>query len=483
MTTAAAGRFKGHPWGIIAVLSLAYFMSQLDSLVLTLALPAVARDFDAPMDTLVWAMSAYVLVLAVSLITAGRLGDLYGRRRMFLTGLALFSAGSLAAGLSGGPGQLIAARAVQGLGAALLTPQTLALIVDHIPAERRGTALGVRGAVGGLAAAAGPVIGGLLVGTLGWRWVFFINLPVGAVCFALAWLVLPGGGGTPGGRIDRAGVVLATLSLAGLTFAVNQGPAYHWDLRVWAVLAAAVALAAGFLGQQRTVQEREPLVPFALFRDRAYAWMNGFSVTVTLTVSGLVLVLSVFLQSVAGYSPVKAGLVLLPASLCSMAFDPLAGRLTNRIQGRYLLLGGAAVSVAGMLWTTVQMRESAQWPVFVAPMCVVGIGNAFLFTPLAAVALRGVRPAVAGAASGVLVTSLQIGSMAGTAVAGALLGSAASPSAGDVRTAMVVLAAIGVVAALTCLPARSPAEPPPDPEPAPAPAGMTAGGSAEGGAG
>lgn len=449
-------RLRGNPWGIVAVVSLAYFMAQLDALVLTLALPAIAADFHTSLDQMVWALSVYVLVLAASLITSGRLGDLYGRRRMFLAGLALFTVGSLASGLAQSPAELIGSRALQGLGAALISPQTLALLVDHIPKERRGTALGVRGAVGGLAAVAGPVIGGLLVWSLGWRWVFFINVPVGVAAFAIAALVIPGAAHAGTRRLDLVGAALVSAGLVCFTLAVNQGRSYHWDIRVWLLITCAALLGLVFLAQQRRVQERDPLVPFLLFRDRVYARMNVGAALITLTFAGLVLVLSVFLQTVAGFSAVKAGLVIMPASLFSMAFDPVAGRLSDKIGGRVLLLGGLAVTVVGIVWVALIMRAGADWPPFIAPMCVIGLGNAFLFTPIGALALHNVKSGYAGAASGVLVTALQIGSMIGTAVTGALLqgGAGAVPTVSTARTAMITLAAIALVAVAVCAAAR-----------------------------
>ncbi len=448
---------RRNPWAILAVLSLAYFMAQLDVSVLTLAIPSIKHDMHASLNEVVWALSAYIFVLAVLLITAGRLGDLFGRRRMFMSGVTLFTLFSLAGGFAHHPGELIAARALQGLGAALLTPQTLALLVEVFPAERRGTAMGVRGAVGGLAAVAGPVLGGILVSTLGWRWVFFINAPVGVVTLALGWLSLPP---TPQrterARLDVNGVALISAGLFCFTFAVSEGEHFHWAGWIWALLVAAAVLLGAFVAQQRGRQSGSPLVPFELFRDRNYALMNVFSVAISLTVIGLVLVLSVFLQTVMGFSALKAGLVIVPASFFSMVLDPVAGKLSDKVQGKYLLLFGAVLTAAGMLWTAAEMSAGADWTVFVAPMCVIGIGNAFLFTPLAVVALYGVRPQLAGAASGVLVTALQAGSMIGTAAVGAVLQGRFSVhlDAGSTRTAMYWLVAMTALAAGACLAAR-----------------------------
>ncbi|MFE0590648.1 MFS transporter [Micromonospora echinospora] len=454
-------RLRGNPWAILAVLCLAYFMSQLDIAVLAIAIPDIVRDLDASLDQVVWALSSYILALAALLITAGRLGDLYGRQRMFLVGVTVFTVFSLAGGLADSPTQLIAARALQGVGAALFVPQTMALLVEAFPPERRGMALGIRGGVGGTAAVLGPVVGGFLVSSLDWRWVFLVNIPVGVVMLALAAVTIPATGGRKEHRLDLAGVVLATAFLLLLAFGVSQGARYSWNGGIWAVIAAGLVLFAVFLAQQRRRQDREPLVPFTLFRDRNFAVMNVFSVVVSLTVIGLIVVLSVAFQSVLQFGAWRAGLLLMVASLLSVAFDPVAGKLSEKVEGKHLLLFGMAATVAGLLWTFAQTRPGAGWAGLVAPMVVIGIGNAFLFTPLATVALHRVRPESAGGAAGVLVTSMQVGSMVGTAVMGAVLGegSGAIPSVDTVRTVLLLLVGTATVGAVVCLAAEASAKP------------------------
>ncbi|MEV0962404.1 DHA2 family efflux MFS transporter permease subunit [Streptomyces sp. NPDC049910] len=446
------GRLRGNPWAILCVLSLAYFMAQLDISVLTVAVPDITRDLHTSFDRVAWALGSYVLALAVTLITAGRLGDLYGRRRVFRAGVVLFTLSSLAAGLTTTVDQLIAARALQGLGAALLIPQTMALLVEAFPVARRGTALGVRGTVGAAAAVVGPLVSGLLVTVLDWRWVFFVNVPVGTALL-LATVLVPDDDRAPGpARLDVVGTLLVSVSLFCFAFAVSQGERYGWRGWFWGLVALSAVAFAVFLRQQRRRQSGDPLVPFELFRDRDYALMNVVSVCVSLAFMGLVLVLSVFFQSVLAFSALKAGLAIVPAALCSMVFGTVAGRLSDRLPAKYLLLAGTGLTVAGMLWTAAGMHEGADWPRFVAPLSVIGVGNAFLFTPLAAVGLRGLRPELAGAASGVLVTTLQIGSMIGTALSGALLGGGAGsgPTAASSRSAMVLFAVVAALAAPAC---------------------------------
>ena len=318
-------------WTVLTVVSLAYVLTQLDVAVLAVAVPAIMADLNAPAAHVIWAISAYVLVLAVALITAGRLGDLYGRRRVFLIGVAVFTAASLGAALAQDAGQLVTSRAVQGLGAALLIPQTLALLVDAFPAERRGLAHGISGAAGGLAAVARPALGGQRGHTADWRWVFHLNVPVGVAILLLGRAVLPDPPPGRQARLDLPGVLLATAATGLLAYGITR--------LAWEPLALAGALAVAFAAQQRRRQHADPLLPFAVLRARNFALSCGFSLAAGATVIGLILVLSLYFQGVAGMDAFRAGLMVVPASLLSAAFDPLAGWLTDRGDSR-LLLGG-----------------------------------------------------------------------------------------------------------------------------------------------
>lgn len=439
---APASDAAARPWAILAVLCMAGFVTQLDVTVLAIALPRIRADFGASTEQVVWVLSAYILVLAVFLVTAGRLGDLFGRRRVFLAGLAVFTAASAAAAMASGMHQLIAARAGQGLGAALLTPQTLALLVDAFPAGRRGLALGIRGAVTGVAAITGPVLGGALTTALHWRWVFYVNIPLGLSTLLVGWTVLPADGHRRRHPLDVTGVVLAATTLLGAAFVINRSDPADWSASASVALAASLAGAVAFVLQQRTRQRAEPLVPFTLFRRRNFTLMIAYAMTTSSIVIGLVLVLSLYFQSSLALDPLQAGLLILPASLASTLADPLVGRLADRLDGRHLLVAGAVLTAAGMLWTAAGMRTGTGWAAFIAPMVVIGVGNATLFTPLAVVALGGVGSDLAGAASGILATALQIGSMLGAAVTGAILHGAVTTAVAADRTAMVVLAGI-----------------------------------------
>jgi EmrB/QacA subfamily drug resistance transporter len=459
--------WRGNPWAILVVVSMGLFMTQLDVLVLAIAIPDIVTSLHAPLSSVVLALNSYVLVLAVLVITTGRLGDLRGQRRVFALGVGLFTLSSLLGGLSQNVAELIAARAVQGLGAALLIPPTLALVVAVFPADRRGSALGVRGAVAGAAAVSGPVLGGLLVSALDWRWVLFINVPVGILVLAGTWLLIPDVETRREHRLDVPGALLASAALFCFTFALSEGQRYRWSAWIWVLLAAAPVLFAVFARQQRKAQNREPLIPFALFK-RNYTVMNAVSVTSTIGVLGLVLVLSVFFQSAAGFSALKTGMIIAPASIVSMAFSPLAGRMSDRRDARYLICAGFLLTAAGMLWSTLAIGTSAAWAVYLLPMAAVGLGNAFMITPIAALALHEVTPETAGAASGVMSSIAQLGSVVGTASIGALLQNrlASAPTqASAAHTTMLVPIAMVLIGAAVSLTARAvPGTAPPAPK-------------------
>jgi EmrB/QacA subfamily drug resistance transporter len=415
------GRWRGNPWASLVVLSLGFFMTLLDLTIVNIAIPSMIQKLHATIDQALWTLNAYILVLAVLLITAGRLGDLRGPRNLFAAGVALFTVASLVCGLAQNPAELIAARSVQGLGAALMLPQTMTLIISTFPAERRGSALGVWGAVAGVAAVAGPGLGGLLVSTLGWRWIFFVNVPVGILVLVLTYLIVPDVRKQVRHRLDVTGVLIISAAVLCFTFGLTEGQRYHWNAAMWTLLAASVVLFAAFCLQQRGRQGREPLVPFALFSDRNYTVMNAVSASVSVGVLGLMLLLSIFFQSVLGFSALKAGLAIAPASVVSMALAPLAGRMSDRVDGKWILFTGLLLTAAGMVWFVLAAQVGAAWAAFLGPMIVVGLGNGCLIAPMAAVAMRGVKPEVAGAASGVMNTVRQLGSVVGSSAVGALL--------------------------------------------------------------
>ncbi|HZV48658.1 MAG TPA: DHA2 family efflux MFS transporter permease subunit [Candidatus Dormibacteraeota bacterium] len=419
-------RLRGNPWVVLVALCLGFFMILLDTTIVNIAIPSIIDGLKASLDQVLWVLNAYILVYAVLLITAGRLGDLFGPKNLFLLGMAVFVAASAACGQARNPTQLILARSVQGIGGALLTPQTLAILTTIFPPERRGAAFGIWGAIAGVAAVAGPTLGGFLVTTLGWPWIFYVNVPVGIVALALGLLVIPDH--RPGRRhgLDLPGVLLATAGLLALTFGLIEGQRYDWG-QVWrfvsipAILVAAAILLSLFAWVQTVEQRGEPLLPFDLFRERNFGLMNLVSAALSFGMLGLFFPLVIFFQSVLGLSALDTGLTLAPMSLVSMCVAPLSGRLADRIGGKYILLSGLTLFAAGtglVAWTVAP--DAARWA-FLPGILITGLGMGCTFAPMATVAMRNVEPRLAGAASGVFNTSRQIGGVIGSAAVGAVL--------------------------------------------------------------
>ncbi|MBV9448078.1 MAG: DHA2 family efflux MFS transporter permease subunit [Streptosporangiaceae bacterium] len=421
-------KLRGNPWAVLTVVSLGFFMTLLDLTIVNIAIPNMITKLHASLDDVLWVLNAYALVLAVLVITAGRLGDLFGPRTMFAAGVALFTVASAACGFAPGPGWLIAFRAVQGLGAAMLMPQTLAMITMVFPADRRGAAFGVWGAVAGAATIAGPTLGGLLVTAFDWRWIFFVNLPIGVIVLAAAFMLIPDLRPGRSHRLDIRGVTLASLALLAICYALVEGQRYNWGkisgfISIPLVGAVGVVLLALFIVDQAVRQrgENEPLIPFELFRSRNYTLMNWVSCTLSIGMLGIFLPLTIYLQSALGYSALKAGLTLMPASLVMIFLAPGVGKLTDKIGGKYILMSGLSLFAIGMGWVVLVADPHSAWYDFLAPLIVAGIGMGGTFAPLTTTAMREIQPRLAGAASGVLNTTRQVGSVIGTAAVGALL--------------------------------------------------------------
>jgi EmrB/QacA subfamily drug resistance transporter len=436
-------KFRGNPGAVLLVVSLGFFMTLLDLTIVNIAIPDMIARLHASLDDVLWVINAYALVLAIVLITAGRLGDLIGQRVMFIAGIVLFTAASAACGFAPGPGWLIGFRAVQGLGAAVLVPQTLAILTMVFPPERRGAALGVWSAVGGVATLAGPTLGGLLVTAFDWRYIFFVNLPIGAAVIALAVIVIPDLHSRRAHRLDLTGVALASAALLAICYGLVEGQRYHWGtvksiLSIPLVIGAGVVLLGVFLLVQALRQDREPLIPFALFKDRNYALMNWVAVTVMIGMLGVFLLFTIYLQSVLGFSALKAGLTLAPASVLVLVAAPVAGRLSDRVGGKYILITGLVLFALGMGWAALIATPHSSWHDFLPAFLVAGAGMGCVFPPMTTVAMRDIEPPVVGAASGLLNTNRQVGSVIGAAAVGALLQNrlaAALPSQARQRSA------------------------------------------------
>jgi EmrB/QacA subfamily drug resistance transporter len=405
---------RGNPWAVLLTLSLGFFMTLLDLTVVNVAIPDMIDNLGASLDEMLWVINVYILVLAALLIVSGRLGDLRGPRTMFIWGVAVFTAASVLCGLAQDPAQLITARVAQGLGAAALIPQTMSLIIATFPPERRGAAMGVWGAVAGAATVTGPTLGGLLVSTVGWRWIFFVNVPIGAIVIAMTIRLVPETKTGTRHRLDLPGAALAAATLFCMAFALTEGQRYQWNVWIWALLALSTVLLAAFLLYQKT-RRHHPLMPFALFRDRNYAVMSFVSAMVQIGMIGLFLPVMLYLQSVLHLNALEAGLTMAPAMIVSAVLSPISGRLA----GRHILIIGLTLFAAGM--TCLALTTPDTWYTLQPALIIAGLGIGCVFGPMVSLAMYNVDPRMAGAASGVLNTIRQIGTITGSAAVGALL--------------------------------------------------------------
>jgi EmrB/QacA subfamily drug resistance transporter len=412
------------PWISLIVLCLGTFAILLDSTIVNVALPSVITDLHASLDQALWVVNAYLLVFAALLILASRLGDMFGPRRLFTAGLALFAVASALCGAAQDPGQLIAARVLQGVGAAALTPQAMVIIQAVFPRERMGVAFGVFSSMVGLAAVSGPTLGGVLTTYLSWRWVFYVNLPIAAAGIALAYVYVPDIRTGRRHRLDLPGVLLASVGLAAVVYGVIEGQRYAWGevaygITIPEIIGAGLALLAGFVAWER--RHREPLVPLGLFRSRTFTIMVVLTVAVQFGLQSMLLVNSINLQSVLGFTALHAGLTGLPLTVALTAMAPFAGRLTDRIGGKYVLMAGLALYAVGIAGLAAVASTRATSLTFAPVLLVAGLGMGAIFAPLATEAMRAAPPRLAGAASGVLNTGRQLGGTLGGAITGAVL--------------------------------------------------------------
>jgi EmrB/QacA subfamily drug resistance transporter len=429
-------RIQSSPWVVLVVLTLGFFMIQLDTTIVQVAIPRMEEGLRTGFDQVLWVMNGYALVYAVLLITAARLGDMFGPKRIFITGLALFTLGSGACGLSQNGAELILCRMVQGTGGALLTPQTLSMINTLFPPERRGAAFGIWGIVAGVSASIGPTLGGYLVTTFDWQAIFFINIPVGLIALTATYFLMPEVQFNFRHSLDLPGMVLASAGLFMGVFALVEGQRYAWGpidsfgsfslgttrwslISIYSLLVYAVLVLALFAWAERRAPQ--PLLPFPLFRDRNFTVANILSVVVTFALASMFIPVVLFVQSVLGWSAIQSGLTALPFTLVAMVVAPLAGRLSDRINGKYILLLGCALCALGIgMVAGVLALDNTPWS-FAVPLVIAGFGLGGTMVPLMAVAMRDVAPALSGAASGFMNTVRQVGAAMGTAVVGAVL--------------------------------------------------------------
>jgi EmrB/QacA subfamily drug resistance transporter len=410
-----------NPWPALWALVIGFFMILVDTTIVGVANPAIKAALDPgtpDLDRIVWVTSAYLLTYAVPLLITGRLGDRFGPKNIYLLGLAIFTLASLWCGLSTSLGLLVAARAVQGLGAALMTPQTMAVITRTFPPHRRGAAMGLWGATAGVAMLVGPLAGGLLVDGLGWEWVFFVNVPVGVVAFAAAWILVPRLE-THRHPFDLIGVGLSAVALFLIVFGLQEGDRYKWGtiagpISVWRLVVAGVALLGVFVWQQSKTRG-EPLVPLELFRDRNFSLANLAIAVVGFTVTTMALPLMFFVQLARGLTPTRAALLMIPMALLAGVMAQPAGKLMDRVDPRVLLVPGLLLVGGSLLWYSSLINMDTPMWIFLLPSALMGIGNAGMWGPLATTATRNLDPRRAGAGSGVYNTTRMVGSVIGSA--------------------------------------------------------------------
>ena len=423
---------ENRKWWTLGALSFALFMIMLDNTIVNVALPAIKSDLGIGTSELEWVVTAYALTFAVLLLTGGKLGDLYGRRLIFTIGLVVFTASSLACGLSSSATELIAARAVQGVGSALMMPATLSIITATFVARERGAAIGIWAGVSAMALAIGPLLGGVITEHISWNWIFYVNVPIGLLGIVAAVVVVPESKDmSHEQRLDPAGLVTSGIGLLALVYALIEGHNYGWTSAriVGLFVIAAVALAAFVFVELR---QRLPMLDLSLFRNGTFTGANVVAILVTLAMFGIFVFFPIYMQTLRGWSPIQSGAALLPWTLLIVIFAPIAGKLSDRIGSRWLISGGMATVALCCLELSTVTVDSSFWhmlPGFVLG----GLGMAFVMTPMSAAVMSAAPVDKAGVASGVLNTFRQVGVALGIAITGAIITNreAAALHAGD----------------------------------------------------
>ncbi|MEO3761269.1 MFS transporter [Mycobacterium sp. B14F4] len=404
---------SANPWHALWAMMVGFFMILVDATIVAVANPSIMDELDAGYDAVLWVTSAYLLAYAVPLLVAGRLGDRFGPRYLYLVGLTVFTAASLWCGLADTIGMLIAARVVQGIGAALLTPQTLSTITRIFPAQRRGVAMGVWGATAGVATLVGPLAGGVLVDSLGWQWIFFVNVPIGVLGVLLALRLVPELP-TSNQGFDVLGVLLSGVGMFLIVFSLQEGQANEWTHWVWGLMALGSGFIAAFLYWQ-SVNPNEPLIPLVIFRDRDFSLANLGVATIGFVVTGMMVPIMFYAQAVCGLSPTRAALLTAPMAVVTGVLAPFVGRIVDRSHPRPVIGFGFSTLAVALTWLTIEMTPTtAIWRLLV-PLTLTGVGMAFIWSPLAATATRNLPPRWAGAGSGVYNTTRQVGAVLGSA--------------------------------------------------------------------
>lgn len=444
-------------WTLL-VTSIAFFMVAMDALVVTTALPAIQRDLHASVSTLEWTVNAYSLTYAAAIITAAGLGDRLGRRRVFVAGLALFTLSSAACAVAPGAGFLLAARAVQGVGAAAVMPLSLTILTSSFAPERRGTVIGIWGAIGGLAIASGPIIGGAITQGIDWHWIFWVNVPVGLLAIVGAIVRLPPSRG-PDARLDLPGLALGTFAATSLVWGIVRSGAAGWTSpEVLGTLVAGTALLAAFVAWERRAPT--PMLPPRLFAGAGFAAANAGSFLMVGALMGAAFEVSQYFQFVLGDSPLTTGLGLLPWTATPVLIAPAAGKLSDRIGPRPLLLAGMLLQGLGLGWLALAATAGVGYGALVPPLLMAGVGISLAFPAAPAAALGAVAPGDTGKASGANSTMQRFGGAFGVAIATAVFtatGHLGTPATfmGGFRPALATVAALSVLGAAVSLGVRA----------------------------
>jgi EmrB/QacA subfamily drug resistance transporter len=436
----------GAAWAVI-ITGLALFMASLDNLVVTTALPVIRVHLHAGLSGLEWTVNAYTLTFAVLLLSAAAIGERFGRRRIFILGIAVFTAASAVAAVAPSIGVLVAARAVQGAGGAMIMPLSLTLLSAAVSPERRNAALGIWGAIGGAAVAIGPLVGGAITTGWAWQYIFWLNVPIGIVLAALAWWKLAESRGKAP-RLDLRGAALVSVGLFGVVLGLVEGNSHGWtSTEVLASFAAgAIGLAAFVWWELRTT---DPMLPLRLFRNRAFAAVNVTAMLFSFGMFGSVFFLSQFLQTVQGYSPLGAGLRILPWTGIIMLFAPIVGVLVERWGAKRLVVSGLLLQASGLFWLGLLLTSGTPYLDMVPAFVLAGLGMTLFFVPLASLVLGSVPSSLEGVASGTNSAFREVGGVLGIAVLGAVFSSSGSyGSAQDYVNGLRPAIVVGAVAVL-----------------------------------
>lgn len=441
-------------WLALTALCAGLFITLMDQALVAVALPSIREDLGASINETVWVVAVYLLAFAAPLLVSGRLGDRFGQRNVYLAGMAVFTVAATAAAFAPTVELLIAARAVQGLGASLLNPQPLSIIHRVFAYNRRGAAMGMWSAVASSSGLFGPILGGLIVGTAGWRWVFALYIPFGLLAFVLVALLVPRLP-TGAGRIDLVSAVVAVVAVLAVTLTLQQGPDLGWPLWLWAVFVAGLAASAVFVWLQFRARRLgvDALVPPALFAYRNFA-LGTFSVfTLGFAVYSMNIPIMLYLQTVQGLSAQVAGLMMIPTAVVSLVAAPFVGRLTDRTAPGVVSTTGFVSMISAMLLFAAMMTRQAPAPWLLVPLVLIGAANAMCWAANSAVSMRSLPSDLVGAGSGVYNTSRQVGAVVGAAALGAVMqvGIAVTDFATAMGLTLVLPAALLVAGALAVM--------------------------------